>query len=234
MPTSTSKAPWPRPAVRPRGAAARHDHRGGPIPTRSPTSMAWPASASWLEPRDAAGGIVGQWPFLRAGHPHGDGRRPAGGRELRDLLEAKACWGLAEMMNYPGVIAGSRDVLAKLAAFASRKRDGHAPGLTGSSSTPMWPRASAPTTNAPPWPEAAEKLSRGLYILIRQATNAHNLARCCRWSTPGQQPALLFLHRRPPAGRSAGSGQHRPHGAHGHCLWHRPGVRASDGDPQQR
>ena len=50
---------------------------------------------------------------------------------IQSLRNANIGHGLAEVMNFPGVLAGSDDVLAKLRGFAGRPLDGHVPGLTG-------------------------------------------------------------------------------------------------------
>lgn len=85
--------------------------------------------------------------------------------------------GLAEMMNYPGVIAGDGDVLTKLLLSKANRKpiDGHAPGLTG-------PRLNAylcagidsdhECTTAE---EALEKLDAGMKIMVREGTCARNL-----------------------------------------------------------
>ncbi len=60
--------------------------------------------------------------------------------------------GLAEMMNYVGVVGGDKEVIAKIvAAQAHHKIDGHAPGLSGRIWLPISRRASIPTTSAPIW-----------------------------------------------------------------------------------
>ena len=48
--------------------------------------------------------------------------------EMREILEHPRALGVAEMMNFPGVIAGDPDVLARIIA---PHVDGHAPGVTG-------------------------------------------------------------------------------------------------------
>ena len=123
--------------------------------------------------------------------------------DLLSLLEAPGVLGLAEMMNYPGVIAAAPEVLAKLSGFASRPRDGHAPGLRGQQLNAYVAAGIGSDHECTTVEEAAEKLSRGLYILIREATNAHNLAtllplvtpansrRCC-FCTDDRQPADLL------------------------------------------
>jgi adenine deaminase len=98
-----------------------------------------------------------------------------GAAELAHLLDEGAVYGLAEMMNFPGVVNGDAAVLAKLAAFAGRPRDGHAPTLTGKQLNAYVASGIGSEHECTTVAEAREKLARGLYILIREATNAHNL-----------------------------------------------------------
>ena len=95
--------------------------------------------------------------------------------DLAELLHEGIVHGLAEVMNYPGVIQADRAMLAKLAAFRSHPIDGHAPQVSGRDlnayvAAGIWTEHECVTVA-----EAAEKLARGLYVLIREATNAHNL-----------------------------------------------------------
>ncbi|MEM6315919.1 MAG: adenine deaminase, partial [Planctomycetota bacterium] len=82
---------------------------------------------------------------------------------------------LAEVMNFPGVVHADPDMLAKLAAFDLAKRDGHAPGLTGNPLNAYVAAGIDSDHECTTVAEAAEKLARGMYVLIREATNAHNL-----------------------------------------------------------
>lgn len=123
--------------------------------------------------------------------------------DLLTLLDEPGVLGLAEMMNYPGVIHGAPDVLAKLQGFAGRPLDGHAPGLNGQALNAYVAAGIGSDHECTTVAEAAEKLARGLYILIREATNAHNLEtllplvtpansrRCC-FCTDDRQPADLL------------------------------------------
>ncbi|MER2599932.1 MAG: adenine deaminase [Caldilineales bacterium] len=123
--------------------------------------------------------------------------------DLLTLLDDPAVLGLAEMMNYPGVVYAAPAVLAKLQGFAGRPRDGHAPGLSGQALNAYVAAGIGSDHECTTVDEAAEKLARGLYILIREATNAHNLEtllplitpansrRCC-FCTDDRQPADLL------------------------------------------
>jgi len=123
--------------------------------------------------------------------------------DLLSLLDDPGVLGLAEMMNYPGVVAAAPAVLAKLRAFQGRPLDGHAPGLAGPALNAYVAAGIGSDHECTSVTEAAEKLARGLYILIREATNAHNLEtllplvtpansrRCC-FCTDDRQPADLL------------------------------------------
>ncbi|MFO7631107.1 MAG: adenine deaminase [Caldilinea sp.] len=95
--------------------------------------------------------------------------------ELAQLLAEGTVHGLAEVMNFPGVVNGDPEVLAKIAAFEGRPRDGHAPALSGKLLNAYVASGIGSEHECTTVEEAREKLARGLYILIREATNAHNL-----------------------------------------------------------
>lgn len=83
--------------------------------------------------------------------------------------------GLGEMMNFPGVISGDDEVLNKLRGFDKAIRDGHAPGLTGRDLAAYVAAGIGSDHECTTVAEMWEKLRLGMYIFIREATNAHNL-----------------------------------------------------------
>ena len=95
--------------------------------------------------------------------------------DLALLLEEGTVHGLAELMNFPGTVHGDPDVLAKIAAFKGQPVDGHAPALSGQALNAYAAAGAGSDHECATVAEAAEKLARGFYILIREATNAHNL-----------------------------------------------------------
>lgn len=95
--------------------------------------------------------------------------------DLATLLREGVVHGLAEVMNYPGVIHGERSILSKIAAFRGFPIDGHAPKISGRDLNAYVAAGIDTEHECVTVEEAAEKLARGLYILIREATNAHNL-----------------------------------------------------------
>ena len=95
--------------------------------------------------------------------------------DLAGLLEEGTVHGLAELMNFPGTIQGDPEVLAKIDAFSGRPRDGHAPALSGQPLNAYAAAGPGSDHECATVEEAAEKLARGFYVLIREATNARNL-----------------------------------------------------------
>ena len=95
-----------------------------------------------------------------------------------DLVSLKSDpWvlGLAEVMNFPGVVYGDEEVLAKLDTFSDMVMDGHCPGLTGKALQAYVASGIGSDHECTSVEEAREKLRLGLTIFIREATNARNL-----------------------------------------------------------
>ncbi|RMH35865.1 MAG: adenine deaminase [Nitrospirae bacterium] len=80
--------------------------------------------------------------------------------------------GLAEMMNYPGLLNGDEDVLDKLTAFRGMRRDGHCPGLTGHALNAYSAAGIHSCHESTTLAEAREKLRKGLHVLIREGSCA--------------------------------------------------------------
>jgi adenine deaminase len=83
--------------------------------------------------------------------------------------------GLAEVMNFPGVIYGDPEVLDKLRTFDGTVIDGHCPGLSGRALSAYAAAGIQSDHECTTIEEAREKLRLGLTIFIREATNARNL-----------------------------------------------------------
>jgi adenine deaminase len=96
--------------------------------------------------------------------------------ELEELISQGVVHGLGEMMSFPGVVHGAPDALAKLALFAGRARDGHAPGLGGAALNAYLAAGPGSDHECTTLGEAFEKLSRGMMIFAREASGASNLA----------------------------------------------------------
>lgn len=112
--------------------------------------------------------------------------------DLENLMQDKWVLGLAEMMNYPGVLAAEGDVLDKLRAAGSRPIDGHAPGLAGADLNAYAAAGIGSDHECTTPAEALEKLRRGLVIMIREATPARNLAALLPLVTPQNARRFVF------------------------------------------
>jgi len=94
--------------------------------------------------------------------------------DIAELRRDGAAHGLAEVMNFPAVIGGDEAVRAKLLAMSGRPIDGHCPAVRGKALCAYAAVVGSDHESVSP-DEAREKLERGMYLLIREATNARNL-----------------------------------------------------------
>src|SRR5512134_4034817 len=99
--------------------------------------------------------------------------RPLTIGDLEGLLHRHRVLGVAEMMNFPGVVAGEPAELAKLAL--ARHVDGHAPGVTGADLNAYAAAGIRSDHEASTVEEGRERLRAGLWLLIREASAARNL-----------------------------------------------------------
>jgi adenine deaminase len=112
--------------------------------------------------------------------------------DITALRRSEIAHGLAEMMNVPGLLGADPLVLEKLSAMAGQPLDGHAPGLTGQRLNAYIAAGITSDHESVTADEASEKLSRGLYILIREATNARNLDALLPIITPKNSRRICF------------------------------------------
>ena len=98
-------------------------------------------------------------------------------QSLFELYSEERVLGLAEMMNYPGVIYGDAEVLKKIkdARSAGKVIDGHAPMLAGKELDKYVSAGIQSDHECSSIDEAKEKLSKGQWIMIREGTAAKNL-----------------------------------------------------------
>lgn len=122
---------------------------------------------------------------------------------LESLQREEYVIGLAEVMNFPGVVYGDEHVLNKIRSFKGMIKDGHCPGLSGKALNAYVNASIGSDHECTTVEEALEKLRLGMYIFIREATNAHNLktllpmitadnARRICFCTDDRQPADLL------------------------------------------
>jgi adenine deaminase len=102
-------------------------------------------------------------------------RRPLGPGDLESLMRRRRVLGLAEMMNFPGVVNGDPGELEKLALDGARHVDGHAPGLVGKPLQAYAASGIRSDHEALTVEEGRERLRAGMWLLIREASMARNL-----------------------------------------------------------
>ncbi len=112
--------------------------------------------------------------------------------DLESLLQDKWVLGLAEMMDFPGVLAADETVLAKLRTAGARPIDGHAPGVRGADLNAYVAAGIGSDHECTTREEALEKLRRGMVIMIREATGARNLADLLPLVTPQTARRFVF------------------------------------------
>ncbi len=123
--------------------------------------------------------------------------------DIQELLAHERVIGLAEMMNFPGVLYRVPAVLDKIRIAGDRPVDGHAPGLTGLDLNAYIAAGVRSDHECTDLREAREKLRRGMHIMIREGTTARNLhsllplvtpenSRLCHFCTDDRHPDTLL------------------------------------------
>jgi adenine deaminase len=102
-------------------------------------------------------------------------RRPLLAGDLESLLRRRRVLGLAEMMNFPGVVNADDAELEKLRLAAGVHVDGHAPGLLGKELDAYVAAGIRSDHEALTAEEGRERLRDGMWLLIREASMARNL-----------------------------------------------------------
>lgn len=122
--------------------------------------------------------------------------------DLEQFYSNKRVLGLAEVMNYPGVIAGEAEIHKKIAE-AHRNRaviDGHAPLLSGRALDKYISAGIQTEHECSSYGEAIERIRKGQWVMIRQGTAARNLeALIDLFDEPYSNRCLLVTDDRHPA-----------------------------------
>ena len=114
-------------------------------------------------------------------------------KDIKPLLKEPWAIGLAEMMNFPGVIDGNSEVLKKIEMAGGRRVDGHAPQLSGKGLYAYLTagiRSDHECTNPS---EAKEKLKNGMWIMVREGSTARNLKDLLPLVTPKNSRRFFFV-----------------------------------------
>jgi adenine deaminase len=116
-----------------------------------------------------------------------------GAADLKALKKEPRILGLAEVMNFPGVIMGEEDVLRKLHLFADRPVDGHAPSVRGKDLQAYVCAGIRSDHEALDGKEALEKMSSGMMIMIREGSTARNLEELLPLVYPATSRRFCFV-----------------------------------------
>jgi adenine deaminase len=95
--------------------------------------------------------------------------------DLKRLLKEPRILGLAEVMNYPGVLAAADEVLEKIVLFRDKVIDGHAPGLGGRDLQAYLTAGIRSDHETADRGSGLEKVRRGMMLMIREGSSARNL-----------------------------------------------------------
>ena len=112
--------------------------------------------------------------------------------DLVPLMNHPGVIGLAEFMNYPGVLAKEPACLAKLEAFRGRHIDGHAPLLRGRDLNGYIAAGIRTEHEATTYDEGLEKLRKGMRVLIREGSVSKDLHALVGLLTERHAPYLAF------------------------------------------
>jgi adenine deaminase len=129
-------------------------------------------------------------------------RRPLTPGDMESILRRSNALGVAEMMNFPAVIAGDPAELVKLSLEGATHVDGHAPSVRGRALDAYLAAGIRSDHEATTYEEALEKRRKGMWILIREASNARNLVDLlplvkkygpehCAFCTDDREPDML-------------------------------------------
>jgi len=114
-------------------------------------------------------------------------------REVRQLKRLKQILGLGEVMNSQGVINRDEEVLGKIEACRGMVIDGHAPGLRGEELCAYISAGINSDHESVTEDEAAEKLSLGMWIMIREGSTAKNLPELVRILSNGSPERAMLV-----------------------------------------
>jgi adenine deaminase len=112
--------------------------------------------------------------------------------DIAPLMDHPRVIGLAEFMNYPGVLFKDAGCMAKLEAFAGRHIDGHAPLLRGNDLNGYIAAGIRTEHEATSYDEALEKLRKGMRVLIREGSVSKDLHALAGLITERHSPYIAF------------------------------------------
>ena len=113
---------------------------------------------------------------------------------MREPIKNSRILGLGEFMNYPGVVFADDEVLNKLLVAKNEGKliDGHSPGLEGSELNAYAAAGIHTDHECSTVEEMLDRISRGLYVLLREGSACHNLRTLLKVVTPANSRRCLL------------------------------------------
>jgi adenine deaminase len=113
-------------------------------------------------------------------------------KDIKKLKDEEYVLGLGEVMDYPSVIEGERDMHLKINAMEDRMMDGHAPSVSGKALN-AYASTGIKTDHECTTPEELkEKVARGMYVHLREGSATRNVKALSKGVTPQNHSRLLF------------------------------------------
>lgn len=116
-----------------------------------------------------------------------------GPSDIKKMLLLRECIGLGEVMNYPGVLCGDKDILQKIKIAERKVVDGHAPGLSDRDLNAYIATGVGSDHESVTLDEGRKKLERGMYLMIREGSSEKNLDALLPLVTDKTYPRCMFV-----------------------------------------
>ena len=114
-------------------------------------------------------------------------------KDVAAMLSWENTLGLGEVMNFPGVLGADQELMDKIAAASGRVIDGHAPGLRDKELNAYLSAGISSDHECTALDEAKEKLSKGMYVMIREGSSEKNLETLLPLVTDKTYTRCLFV-----------------------------------------
>lgn len=113
-------------------------------------------------------------------------------KDLQELIDNERVLGLGELMDYPGVISGDREVINKIIMAGNKIKDGHGPNIKGKELNAYVAAGIKTEHECTTIEEMIDRLRLGMYIQIREGSAARNLKDLIGGVNRGNLRRVLF------------------------------------------
>ncbi len=113
-------------------------------------------------------------------------------QDIKNLRDVEGIHGLGEVMNYPGVLAGEKDIHEKIAIMDGRMIDGHAPGVSGNALNAYITAGVRSDHECSTVAELTDRLDKGMYVHLREGSVTRNVRTLLNGVHAGNLHRVLF------------------------------------------